>query len=73
MTVVLLRNKSLGHINKCAEPMANQTILIIRHADKPDGEATGIDDTGAQGPKSLTPRVWQRAGHDLRKCPRWKT
>lgn len=42
--------------------MATQTILIIRHAEKPDGASRGIDDTGAEDSKSLTPRGWQRAG-----------
>lgn len=43
--------------------MAPQTILIIRHAEKPeDGAAAGVDATGAPDPKSLTPRGWQRAG-----------
>jgi hypothetical protein len=43
--------------------MASQTILIIRHAEKPvvNGDS-GIDETGAADPESLTPRGWQRAG-----------
>ena len=43
--------------------MTTQTIFIIRHAEKPDGNGSGgIDDTGAADPESLTPRGWQRAG-----------
>jgi hypothetical protein len=39
------------------------TILIIRHAEKPQQNGdSGIDETGAPDPKSLTPRGWQRAG-----------
>ena len=43
--------------------MADHTILIIRHAEKPEAAGdNGIDATGAQDPESLTPRGWQRAG-----------
>jgi hypothetical protein len=39
------------------------TVLIIRHAEKPDGAGnSGIDGTGKPDDKSLTPRGWQRAG-----------
>jgi hypothetical protein len=46
-------------------PMAEQAILIIRHAEKPESDSDsgdGVDATGALDPKSLTPRGWQRAG-----------
>jgi hypothetical protein len=43
--------------------MAGQTILIMRHADKPEpGGDGGVDATGKPDDKSLTPRGWQRAG-----------
>jgi broad specificity phosphatase PhoE len=45
--------------------MAKQTILIIRHAEKPESDAKtgdGVDADGALDPKSLTPRGWLRAG-----------
>lgn len=43
--------------------MSNQTIMIIRHAEKPvPGEAHGVDETGTTDKRSLTPRGWQRAG-----------
>src|SRR5258707_13707115 len=43
--------------------MAEQTILIIRHAEKPEpGGDNAVDGTGASDSKSLTPRGWQRAG-----------
>jgi hypothetical protein len=43
--------------------MTDQTIFIIRHAEKPEGdEATGVDAAGGSDPRSLTPRGWQRAG-----------
>lgn len=43
--------------------MADQTILIIRHADKPEpGGDGGVDSGGAPDAKSLTPKGWQRAG-----------
>jgi hypothetical protein len=43
--------------------MTAQTILIIRHAEKPepDGDA-GVDANGKPDDHSLTPRGWQRAG-----------
>ena len=43
--------------------MANQSILIIRHAEKPDAAGDGgVNSLGQADPKSLTPRGWQRAG-----------
>ena len=43
--------------------MASHTILIIRHAEKPvkNGDS-GVNDSGAADPESLTPRGWQRSG-----------
>jgi hypothetical protein len=43
--------------------MASHTILILRHAEKPvqNGDS-GVNDSGAPDPESLTPRGWQRAG-----------
>jgi hypothetical protein len=43
--------------------MAHHTILIIRHAEKPDKEGDeGVDASGRLDPESLTPQGWQRAG-----------
>jgi hypothetical protein len=43
--------------------MARQTILIMRHADKPEPDGDGgVDAVGVPDKKSLTPRGWQRAG-----------
>ena len=49
--------------------MANAlgTVMIVRHAEKPDeapGSAPpfGVDELGQTHPESLTPRGWQRAG-----------
>lgn len=43
--------------------MAAQTILIIRHAEKPEPHGdVGIDASGSPDRRSLTPRGWQRAG-----------
>ena len=43
--------------------MAEQTILIIRHAEKPEpGGDNAVDGSGASDSRSLTPRGWQRAG-----------
>ena len=43
--------------------MTGQTILIIRHAEKPEpGGDGGVDIAGIPDAKSLTPRGWQRAG-----------
>jgi broad specificity phosphatase PhoE len=40
----------------------NLTILLIRHAEKPDDEYQGVNEFGVNDPESLTPRGWQRAG-----------
>jgi hypothetical protein len=37
-------------------------ILVIRHAEKPDGTHAGIDKNGAPDDESLIVRGWQRAG-----------
>jgi hypothetical protein len=43
--------------------MATTKILVVRHAEKPDGHGTGgVDPRGQPDTKSLTPRGWQRAG-----------
>lgn len=43
--------------------MAAQTILIIRHAEKPvQNGADGVNESGAADSESLTPEGWQRAG-----------
>jgi len=38
------------------------TILLIRHAEKPDGQYQGVNELGVNDPESLIPRGWQRAG-----------
>lgn len=39
------------------------TVLIIRHADKPEGtQEGGVNAMGVPDSRSLTPRGWQRAG-----------
>jgi broad specificity phosphatase PhoE len=38
------------------------SIFVIRHAEKPDAKAQGVDDKGVADPDSLIPRGWQRAG-----------
>jgi hypothetical protein len=43
--------------------MAGDTILIIRHAEKPTADKpVGVDESGGQDNHSLTPQGWQRAG-----------
>jgi hypothetical protein len=37
-------------------------ILVIRHAEKPDGVALGVDENGVADEQSLIVRGWQRAG-----------
>jgi hypothetical protein len=37
-------------------------IMIVRHAEKPDGEIAGISMEGVQDPEELTSRGWQRSG-----------
>jgi broad specificity phosphatase PhoE len=38
------------------------TILLIRHAEKPDPQNRGVNSDGSPEDKSLTVRGWQRAG-----------
>ena len=43
--------------------MANAAkIMIIRHAEKPEGSVQGVDISGNDGPENLTVQGWQRAG-----------
>ena len=45
------------------EAMANAaTIMIIRHAEKPEGSIQGVDIDGNDGAEHLTVQGWQRAG-----------
>jgi hypothetical protein len=37
-------------------------IMIIRHAEKPDGQTAGISMAGGQSPEELTVQGWQRSG-----------
>jgi hypothetical protein len=37
-------------------------IMVIRHAEKPNGVDSGVSATGKQGDQHLSPRGWQRAG-----------
>lgn len=37
-------------------------IMLIRHAEKPNGVDDGVSPTGKQGTQHLSPRGWQRAG-----------
>jgi hypothetical protein len=37
-------------------------IMLIRHAEKPNGIDDGVSPTGKQGSQHLSPRGWQRAG-----------
>jgi len=37
-------------------------IMVIRHAEKPDGVNLGVDETGVSDDQSLIVRGWQRAG-----------
>jgi hypothetical protein len=41
---------------------AARLIFVIRHAEKPDGEAEGVTILGERNEHSLIPRGWQRAG-----------
>lgn len=45
-------------------PPVAAKIMIIRHAEKPqgNGEPAGVSENGVEDPKSLTVRGWQRAG-----------
>lgn len=43
--------------------MRTQTILVIRHAEKPGpGGSVGVSEAGIQDPNELSVRGWQRAG-----------
>lgn len=39
-----------------------ETIMFIRHAEKPNHHTQGVDENGNNDPDSLTARGWQRAG-----------
>ena len=46
---------------------APRTVMILRHAEKPDEKDPrhppfGVDEAGQAKPTSLIPRGWQRAG-----------
>ena len=41
--------------------MPTSKIMVIRHAEKPNG-ATGVMPDGSTSPEALTPTGWQRAG-----------
>ena len=41
--------------------MATSKIMVIRHAEKPDG-SVGVMPDGSADPEALTPTGWQRAG-----------
>lgn len=42
--------------------MAPAKIMVIRHAEKPDGRAEGVRASGKADAEALTARGWQRAG-----------
>jgi broad specificity phosphatase PhoE len=44
-----------------APPPRPDTVMIIRHAEKPDGTAPGLDENGAEDDSSLTAVGWERA------------
>jgi broad specificity phosphatase PhoE len=44
-----------------SHPVASK-VIVIRHAEKPDGNQNGVSETGKSGKEHLTPRGWQRAG-----------
>lgn len=37
-------------------------IMLIRHAEKPDGDVQGVTAAGAKDPEELVVRGWQRSG-----------
>lgn len=41
---------------------AARKIMLIRHAEKPEGEIQGVDASGNEGPEFLSVQGWQRAG-----------
>ncbi|WP_433802193.1 hypothetical protein [Actinomycetospora sp. CA-084318] len=43
-------------------PRPGTTIMIVRHAEKPDGSTHGVDADGSTDDEGLTPRGWSRAG-----------
>lgn len=42
--------------------MSAKTIMVIRHAERPLRNVSGVDPHGAQDKHSLIPRGWERAG-----------
>ena len=43
-------------------PPKASKIMVIRHGEKPDGQSTGVQETGDSSSHDLTVRGWQRAG-----------
>lgn len=43
-------------------PASDQTIMVIRHAEKPDDKHRGVCPRGKEDPHDLIVRGWQRAG-----------
>jgi hypothetical protein len=42
--------------------MPANKIMVIRHAEKPDGKQTGVDPDGKEDAEELVVRGWQRSG-----------
>ncbi|MDG4863696.1 histidine phosphatase family protein, partial [Streptomyces sp. T-3] len=53
------RDKSAVYVPP--RPANDLTVMVIRHAEKPDADHPGIDERLRPDPKSLTARGWDRA------------
>ena len=54
-------DSDFGKTRKWMRPKAPK-IMVIRHAEKPNGQATGVKESGEPSSRDLTVRGWQRAG-----------
>lgn len=56
------RVRAHGAVQQQVEQAMTKCIMLIRHAEKPDGFDGGVNESGAPQPLSLSVQGWRRAG-----------